>query len=314
MKILVVGKDNIMKWPFKVVKGFSDLGHETDLFVFNQKTFAYCYWRLLGKKRRLHWLAEKFQQKITSFKPDLIVYVSFAFIPLELYKAADSFNIKKVGWAADKFEPKMKEKADFLDALFCTDTGYLEYAKSFKCPSYYLPLCADTDTFKNEHLPKTLPPFFAGVANKLRNEYFGACKEKCLLYGKGWDKQKMPWHEIHNHKIPLEKMQHLINQSIAPINICFSPNIVNGLNFRVFEIGACGGLIMVNETKDLSLCYDIGKEAVVYTTPDDFNRLLKDIVENPKKYKKIASAGYKRTMKDHTYFSRLNQMLNYIKK
>ena len=314
MKILVVGKDNIMKWPFKVVKGFSKLGHETGLFVYNQKSVGYCCWRLFGKKKRLIWLAKKFQKKIERFQPDLIIYVSFGFIPLELYKVSSSYNLKQAGWAADKFGDELKEKADFLDILFCTDTGYLQYSKNFKCPSYYLPLCADTDTFKNEHLPKILPPFFAGVANKLRTEYFSSCTEKCLLYGKGWDKQKMPWHEIHSHKIPLEKMQNLINQSIAPINIAFSKNNINGLNFRVFEIGACGGLIMVNETKDLSLCYEIGKEAVTYSTPEDFNLLVQDIVKNPKKYEKIAIAGYERTMKDHTYEARLTQMLNYIKK
>lgn len=315
MKILVVGKNNIMKWPFKVVKGFSALGHQTDLFVFNQKTFAYCVMRLFGKKKRLNWLVKKFQKQLENFKPDLIVYVSFAFIPIEFYRVSKHLNIRQVGWAADKFYDTQKEKAELLDALFCSDTGYIECAKDFKCPAYYLPLCADLDTFKNEHLPKVLPPFFAGVANPLRTKYFVACKEKCLLYGKGWDKKLMPWHDIHNQMLSQKQMQHLINQSVAPINICFSPNIINGLNFRVFEVSACGGLIVINkESSDLALCYEIGKEAVTYSDEQDFNLLVSDIAKNPEKYEKIAKAGYERTIKNHTYTVRLSQMLSYIEK
>ena len=65
---------------------------------------------------------------------------------------------------------------------------------------------------------------------------------------------------------------------------------------------------MVNESKDLSACYRIGEEAVTYKTPEDLNNLVHDIMQHPDKYQKIAEAGYQRTMKQHTYSKRLDQM------
>lgn len=312
MKILVVGKNNVMKWPFAVEKAFSSMGHTTRLFIFNQRTIGYCFKCLFGKKKRRQWLAQKLTKQIHQFNPDLIVFVSFGFIPLELYEAAGRFDIKQVAWAADKFGSSEKVRAKYLDALFCADTGYMKYAKNFGCPVYYLPLCADTNVFQNKNVKKTLPPVFVGSANNLREKYFVACKEKCLLYGKGWNKKQMPQHEVHNQRISSKKAAKMVEQSVAPLNLGFSVNNISGLNFRPFEIGAIGSLIVTNNVPDLELCYKVGKEALCYETPDDFNNLVKDIVRYPKKYEKIAKAGYERTMKDHTYFARLSQMLGYI--
>ncbi len=310
MKILVVGKNNLMLWPQSVHRNFLRMGHTPCLFLFNKKTLGYCFYRLFGKKYRLKWLTQQFEKQILTFKPDLILFVSTFFVPLSFFEVAASYpHIIKAGWSGDRFAAKEKKKANLLNFLFCSDSGYLKKAKKFSCQSYFLPLCADENVCKKIDVSKRLPPFFAGVANPQRNKYIMACRTRCLLYGKGWDKRKMPQHEIHNHKIPLAKMYQFVSQTVAPINICFSPNIINGMNFRVFETGAMGQLILLNQTKDLSTCYRIGKEAVTYSTPESFNRLLTDIVKNPKKYEKIAKAGYQRTLKEHTYVKRLEQML-----
>ena len=314
MKIFIVGKNNVMKWPFKIEKAFSSMGHDTQRFIFNQKNPRYCLMRLLGKKKRIQIVSKKFTQQIKRFNPDLILFVSFGFIPLELYEAAGKFDVLQVAWAADKFMKKEKILAKHLDALFCSDTGYMKRAKDFACPVYYLPLCADTNIFQNKNVKKTLPPVFVGSANPLRIKYFKACQEKCLIYGTGWNKKLLSQHEVHNCKVSAKKAAQMVEQSVLPINLGFSKNNINGLNFRPFEIGAIGSLIVTNNVPDLKLCYKIGKEALSYKTPSDFNKLLKDIVRNPQKYEKIAKAGYERTMKDHIYPARLEKMLSYIMK
>lgn len=313
MKILIIGKNNIMKWPQKINVAFEQMGHSTELFLFNRQTVGYCFWRLMGKQRRLKWLAQKFERKIKAFNPDLILFVSFCFIPQIFYDTAGRFDCVQAAWAADRFGKEEKPKTKHLNALFCTDTGYFKTTKNFFCPSYYLPLCVDESIAKAPVLPHSLLPFFVGVANSKRIEYLKACQTPCLIYGVGWPKDELPQHKIHNKKISTKQAFDFMRRSVAPINMAFSANNINGLNFRPFEIGACGGLIMVNNAKDLALCYRIGKEAVTYTTPNQFARLINDIAQNPKKYAKIAAAGHQRTLRDHTYFARLNQMLKQLK-
>ncbi len=313
MKILVIGKNNIMSWPQKISAAFKTMGHQSDLFLFNKQTLIYCILRFIGKKKRIQYLAKSFERRIKNNKPDLIVFVSFAFIPLEFYNIAAKFNIPAVAWAADKFLANEKARAVHLNALFCTDTGFLDDAKDFNCPAYYLPLCAE-DKLSTFDKGTALPPFFVGVANEKRIAYFKQCQTPCLIYGVGWPKSELSQHEIHNHKISTKKAAQMMLHSVAPINMAFSSNNKNGLNFRPFEVGVLGKLIMDCGAKDFPLCYEIGKEAVSYTTKEEFSALLADILKNPKKYVKIAHAGHIRTMRDHTYKARLTQMLNYIKK
>ena len=312
MKILVVGKNNIMEWPQSVNSALRSLSYDTELFLFNKKSFSYCVLRLFGKKARRKWLAKVFENKIRQTQPDLIFLVSAFFVPPELFNVLKKFpNIKKIGWVGDKFNPDKAPFANCLDILFCTDTGFLETAKEFECKAAYLPLCTEVSFIKADE--KTLPPLFVGVLNPTRIKYLSAIKTKCLLYVKNCAKGQLQQHEVHKHTIPHEKMLELSAKSICPINIGLSVNNIYGLNFRVFEFSACGSLIMVNkECKDISKCFCVGKEALVYDTPEDLNKLISDIVKNPLKYAKIAQAGHERTLKEHTYQKRLEQMFEMI--
>jgi len=313
MKILVVGKKQIMHWPENVAH-FLPKEYQVETFFYNRRNFFSIFHKFFFKKKRYQKCAQRLKKQIQRFQPDLILYISSFFIPLECYKILKDFpKLPRVGWVSDAFGTDQKKKADYLDILFCSDTGYLKATKDFTCESLYLPLCADETVFVNRHLPRLCPPFFAGVANPIRNKYLKAVQSKCLIYGSRWPKKEMPQHEVHNYKLQHKKMQDFINKTVAPINLTFSPNIISGLNFRVFEIACCGGLILVNDMPDLHLCYQVGKEAVVYRTPEDLNSLVKDIAKNPQKYEAIAQAGYERTMREHTYSKRLEQMMKIIK-
>ena len=311
MKILVVGKKQLMHWP-ETTAHFLVQKNQVKLFLYNKWTFSSIFYKFFSRKKRYQKCAEKLRCLIRSFQPDLIFYVSSFFIPKECYQILDEFpKIVRIGWVGDVFSQDAKERADYLDILFCSDTGYLKDTQGFKCQSLYLPLCADETVFVNRHLPRTLPPFFVGIANDVRISYLKAIKKTCLIYGRRWP--KMPQHQIHNHRISYRKAQDFINRSIAPININFSKNNINGLNFRVFEIPCCGGLILMNDMPDSHLCYQVGKEAVVYRTPEELNLLIQDVLEFPEKYEKIAQAGYERTLREHTYEKRLEQMMEILK-
>ena len=312
MRILIIGKKQIMHWPENVQKVLPN--HETKLFFYNTHTPLTLFYKLFAPKRHFPHIAQKLKKEILSFKPDLLLYISSFFIPQECYDILKDFpDIPRVGWVSDAFGPNQKSKADFLDVLFCSDTGYLKATKDFKSRNLFLPLCADETVFKNQHLPRTGAPFFAGVGNPQRNEYLSAIQDRCVIYGRRWPKKMLSQHEVHNYKLQHHRLQDFINRTIAPINMTFSHNIIDGLNFRIFEVAACGGLIIVNESKDLPTCYQVGQEAVTYRTPDDLNKLIHDIVTHPDKYQQIAEAGYKRTMQEHTYQKRLEQMFDILK-
>ena len=311
MRVLIIGKKQQMHWPENVAKFLPD-DCERDLFLYNQKTFRSLWDKFCSHNRWAH-RAVAFRKRIESFKPDIILFVSAFFVPVEFYRVAAAFkNVLKVGWAGDAFGENVVDRADLLDILFCSDTGYLKVAEKFKCSSDYLPLCADENVFQNQNLAHTLPPFFAGNANPIRTDYLKAIQQRVNIYGSHWDKTELAQHNVHNIQLSHTQLSHCYNTSVAPINMTFSQNIINGLNFRIFEIGAAGGLIIVNEGNDLPMCYQVGVECVTYRTPEELNALIEDILKAPEKYQEIARQGYLRTLREHTYTKRLEQMLKKI--
>ena len=263
MKILIIGKKQQMHWPENVAKVLSQK-HDCRLFLYNKKTF-FSFFRGLSKHKRFKYRAVELNKEIKQFSPDMIFFVSAFHIPAEFYEVAANFpGIKKIAWAGDAFSMAAADRANVLDYLFCSDSGYLKVARNFKCRSFYLPLCADETVFENHHLLHTEAPFFAGDANDIRENYLSAIHVPVNIWGSHWKKSKLRQHNVHNKSLSHRELSNFYNISMAPINMTFSKNIIDGLNFRTFEIGMCGGLIIVNECKDLKNCYLVGKECVTY--------------------------------------------------
>lgn len=314
LKVLVLGKKNLMHWPENVLKALNTRSNcYAELFLYNKRTPLNILMHIFPKHWRFLWLAKKLKKHILHLKPHIIIIPQAFFIPQELYNILKEFkNICRVGWQGDFFGKNEISKARYLDWLLCSDTGYLKNTKNFPCKSVYMPLCVNEETFINQSLERTEAPLFVGVANKQRIKFLSACQTKCVVYGKGWDLEQMKQHEVHNRKIPHTVVREFLARTQAAINMTWSPNVVNGLNFRVFENASTGALILLNEQKDLNLCYNIGKEAITYKTPSDLDHLLQDITARPKYYEKIAKAGYKRTLNEHTFVHRMEEILNML--
>lgn len=78
---------------------------------------------------------------------------------------------------------------------------------------------------------------------------------------------------------------------------------------RVFEVPACGGLLMTGESDDdITPYYSPGKEIVVFQNTDDLIEKCKYYLAHEPERQAIAKAGYDRTMKDHTYLKRFEEI------
>lgn len=76
------------------------------------------------------------------------------------------------------------------------------------------------------------------------------------------------------------------------------------INGRLFEILSCGGFILTGDAPNLQRYFKIGEEIEVYYNFEDLVEKIQYYLKNDSKRKKIAMAGYKRVLKDHTYKKR----------
>ena len=84
-------------------------------------------------------------------------------------------------------------------------------------------------------------------------------------------------------------------------------------NLRLFEATGVGSLLITDKLPNLENLFDVGKEVVAYSDADECISLIKKYLEDGEERDKIAQAGQKRTLRDHTYKERVNEIKKFLR-
>jgi spore maturation protein CgeB len=76
------------------------------------------------------------------------------------------------------------------------------------------------------------------------------------------------------------------------------------VRLRDFEVPMSGGFYMVEYMEELEEFFDIGKEIVCYSDPEDLVGKIKYYLEHDNQREEIRRAGYKRALRNHTWHQR----------
>ena len=76
------------------------------------------------------------------------------------------------------------------------------------------------------------------------------------------------------------------------------------IRLRDFEVPMSGGFYMVEYMEELEEFFDIGKEIVCYSDPEDLVDKIRYYLEHDNQREEIRRAGYKRALKNHTWHER----------
>lgn len=81
---------------------------------------------------------------------------------------------------------------------------------------------------------------------------------------------------------------------------------------RNCEVPGCGSFLLTQDADGLKECYVDGKEVVIFKDAKDLVVKIKYYLEHEEDRELIAKAGYERTMRDHTYEKRFNEIFTKI--
>ena len=87
-----------------------------------------------------------------------------------------------------------------------------------------------------------------------------------------------------------------------------------GNNLRLFEATGTGALLLTDWKENLSEMFEPGKEVIAYKSPEECLELLTYYLEHDEDRAAIASAGQKRTLKEHTYLQRMEEFVAIVEK
>jgi spore maturation protein CgeB len=84
-----------------------------------------------------------------------------------------------------------------------------------------------------------------------------------------------------------------------------SPAQIKG---RTFEAPGCGGFLLTGPADNLEDYYTSGREITTYRTFGELIDTIRYYLDHEHERAKIAGAGYRRTLAEHTYLHRFRQI------
>jgi spore maturation protein CgeB len=79
------------------------------------------------------------------------------------------------------------------------------------------------------------------------------------------------------------------------------PDQIKGRNF---EVPGCAGFLLTGDAEDLQACYESGKEIGTFSSSRNMVERVRYYLAHEEKRAAIAQAGYRRTLREHTYAHR----------
>jgi spore maturation protein CgeB len=86
------------------------------------------------------------------------------------------------------------------------------------------------------------------------------------------------------------------------------------VNQRVFDVAACGALLVTDYQPDMDELFDPEKEAVCYRDHAQALSQVRDYLRHPRERRQIAERSIRRVLGEHTYVHRLGRMIEAMRK
>ncbi|KPA13127.1 glycosyl transferase [Candidatus Magnetomorum sp. HK-1] len=209
-----------------------------------------------------------------------------------------------------------------FDIIFSSFPHYVERFRQKGVSSYYIPLAFDPRVLnKIGKLHRKFPVTFIGGISKQHKKGLEiltsiAKHVQIDLWGYGMDAfgNDFILKKNHHGEVWGLEMFRLMAQSKITINrhIDVAENYAN--NMRLYEATGCGALLITDYKDNLNEIFEVGKEVVAYRSPEECVDLIDYYMKHPKEAEQIARAGQERTLQDHTYTERMNQISEILKK
>ncbi|MDO7906989.1 glycosyltransferase [Paenibacillus sp. JX-17] len=269
--------------------------------------------------------------------PDLLLALDGMEFPLDQIDAVRAMGIRTAVWLTDDpyYTDMTLNMVVHFDHVFTLEFNCVELYRQHGCPSvHYLPFAAFTQHYAplatRSKVQKEVA--FIGSAYWNRVYYFNPIMPRLMskdtvINGIWWD--RIPDYKLYQEKIGLgtwlgprdtskiyngSKIVINLHRSIEDDSVNNNQLKMDGVspNPRTFEINACATLQLTDIRSDLARFYEPGKEIETYSSPQELMDKIDYYLAHEEERREIALNGLARTLRDHTYSSRLNEMLTLI--
>lgn len=108
------------------------------------------------------------------------------------------------------------------------------------------------------------------------------------------------------------EMYKILAQSKIVINRHISAAQDNANNMRLYESTGLGAMLITDAKKNLNDLFKIGKEVIAYNSNEDLVEKINYYLKHNEEREKIAQAGQMRTLREHNYQHRMQELLEIL--
>jgi hypothetical protein len=195
-----------------------------------------------------------------------------------------------------------EQAARFFDAVFIAQRDYVDCFKAVVGHDqvYWLPLAAAPDVHRHADADRSRTLDVGFVGNLALAHQKTARARRLQLIA-----QRFKTNGFYRSYTPAE-----VGEVYSQSKIVFNTSIAGDVTMRIFEGTACGALVLTDSIANgLDQLFEIGIEIVVYQDDADLLDKIAYYLAHDDERQRIAHAGQQRTLQQHLYTQRVQQIV-----
>jgi hypothetical protein len=274
--------------------------------------------RSLGRHEA--WLYEILGAQIRKMKPDVLLNQAMDGISSSFLREMKPYVWLLVGQIASPLPPDPDFRG--YDLVISSLPNFVEYFRSLGLASEYHRLGFEPRVL--EHLrpgERTTPVTFVGSVSPWHKSRLALLEHLCSrfdiqIWGTGAE-VLAPGSPIRRrymgHAWGIE-MYEVLRDSKITINQHIDVSGPYANNMRLYEATGVGTLLVTDHKQNLADLFAPGEEVAAYRTPEECAELVSYYLEHDEERERIARAGQERTLRDHTYQRRMQELVEIVGK
>ena len=271
---------------------------------------------LIGQRlAALPGLVEIAVKQVEAFAPDVLYCQDLSFFPPEVLARLRKHVRLIAGQIACPLPPEPFLKG--YDLILTSFPHFVPRLRAMGVASEYLRIGFDTRVLeKLGDVPKDVDVSFVGGISRHHGKAIPvlenlALKTPIQFFGYGADSldADSPIRVRHLGEVWGLDMYRALARSRITLNrhINVAENYAN--NMRLYEATGVGSLLLTDRKDNLGELFEPGKEVVAYSSADEAAELIRYYLAHPEEAATIARAGQARTLREHTYRNRMEELV-----
>jgi spore maturation protein CgeB len=278
---------------------------------------------LLGRQVDRSWFNQILAAQIECYRPDVLINLAISQINCRFLKDMKSHVKLLIGQHAAT-QLSDSEEWNCYDVVISSFPPTVEWFRRKRIPVEYFRLGFEQEVLsqlgESEEVSQEIPVSFTGSFHKVHSsrvrwlekvcEYLDKSGIQVRVWGAGVD--TLPKNSLirKSYVGPAWGLDMFLILRASKVTLNHHGDVAPyANNSRLFEATGMGTLLITDWKENLHDLFEPGREVLAYHTAEECADLIQYYLEHEEERQAIARAGYERTLSEHTYYHRMQELV-----